>query len=76
MHLDGSLTTEILHSVRVPEGKVSMTSSIKGALRGTVRTYLTTFAIRTTNDYGFNEDSVRGIDWISTIAARPAILPE
>jgi hypothetical protein len=65
LHLDGSLTTEIVRSVRVPEGKVSMTPSINGALRGTVRTFLTTFAIRTTDDYGFNEDSVRGVDWTS-----------
>lgn len=66
LHADGSVTTEIVHSVRVPEGTRSMTSSLRGAMRGTVRSYLTSFAIRTTDDYGFDEDSVHGVDWTSS----------
>ena len=65
LHADGSITTEIVHSVRVPEGTVSVTPSLRGAMRGTVRSFLATFAIRTTADYGFDEDSVRGVDWAS-----------
>lgn len=49
LHPDGSLTTEIVRSVRVSEGGVSMAPSINGALRGTAQSVLTTFAIRTTD---------------------------
>jgi len=66
LHADGSITTEIVHSVRVPEGTKSMASSLRDAMRGTVRSYLTSFAIRTTDDYGFDEDSVHGVDWASS----------
>ena len=65
LHADGSTTTEIVHSVRVPEAGIDMTPKLSGAVRGTVRTYLTTFAIRTSDDYSFNEDSVHGVDWSS-----------
>jgi hypothetical protein len=66
IHADGSITTEIVHSVRPPEAGRPMTDSLGGAVRGTVKTFLTTFAIRTTADYGFDEDSIRGVDWNSS----------
>lgn len=70
LHADGSITNEIVHSVRRPEG-FSTTGSLNGAVRGTVRTFLNTFAVRTTADYGFDEDSVRGIDWSSSVSTTP-----
>jgi len=65
VHADGSITNEIVHSVRVAEAGANTTPTLRGAVRGTVRTFLTTFAIRTTGAYGFDEDSVRGVDWSS-----------
>ncbi|MDR1901897.1 MAG: hypothetical protein LBQ88_06425 [Treponema sp.] len=62
----GGVSVEIIRSVRKPENKESLTNSYrKGALITTVRNYLDSYAVRTTEDYGYNEDSVFGIDWAS-----------
>jgi hypothetical protein len=72
LHPDGSATTEIVHSVRLPELTKSNTPSLQGgAIRATVRAYLMENAIRVTSDYGLNESTVRGIDWTSTISSPP-----
>jgi hypothetical protein len=42
-----------------------------GALRTTVRGFLSTFAIRVTDNYGYDEDSVHGVEWTSTYASPP-----
>lgn len=70
VHADGSVTTQVIHTVRKSEGR-PLTQSLSGAVRGTVRTYLTTFAVRTTDDFGYDEDSVRGIDWSSSYSTTP-----
>lgn len=67
IHADGSVTVEIVHSVRKPENPVSLTNSLdEGGRIMTVRNYLTSYAVRTLDDYGYGEDSVRGIDWESS----------
>ena len=67
IHADGSITVEIVHSVRLPENKVSLTGSLReGGRIMTVKNYLTSYAVRTLDDYGYGEDEVRGIDWSST----------
>lgn len=69
---NGSQVTQIVHSVRVPENPDSLTSFvIRGGLRTTVRTFLSTYALRVTSDYGYDEDSVRGIDWSSSYSCPP-----
>jgi hypothetical protein len=64
---DGSVRQEIICSVRKPENPKSLTGSYgEGALVTTVRKYLNSYAVRTGEDYGYNEDSVYGIDWSSS----------
>ena len=67
LHADGSVTTEIVWSLRGPENPVSLTASLReGGRIMTVKNYLSSYAVRTTEDYGYDEDSVTGIDWHST----------
>lgn len=69
---DGSEVTEIIPTVRVPQNTVSTVHSFeRGALKTTVRNYLTTYAIRVRDDFGYDADSVHGIDWTSTYASPP-----
>ena len=69
LRADGSTVTQIVPSVRVPENVTSNTASFqKGALRTTVRNFLRTLAFRVTDDFGFDADSIRGIDWSSSYA--------
>jgi hypothetical protein len=61
------MTTEIVHTVRVPENVNPTTASLqRGALRTTVRHFLATFALRVDNDFGYDESSIRGVDWSSS----------
>lgn len=72
LHGDGSVTTGIVHSVRVPENVVNLSDSlIRGALKTTVRSYLSTYAVRVTSGFGYGEDGVRGIEWTSSYASPP-----
>ncbi len=67
LHKDGTLTTEIVHTVRVPENMSPTTSSMqRAALRTTVRKFLGTFALRVGDDFAFDEESIRGVDWGSS----------
>jgi hypothetical protein len=72
LRADGSTATQVIHTVRVPENPASNTASLeRGGLTTTVRDFLNTFALRVTDDYGYNEDSVRGIDWSSSYSCPP-----
>lgn len=72
LHGDGSRTVEIVKSVRCPENNVSLTHSLfEGARIMTVVNYLTSYAVRTTDEYGYDECSVRGVDWDSTYNCPP-----
>lgn len=72
IHADGSSTVEVVHSVRGPENPQSMTHSMdEGARIMTVRNYLTSYAVRTLDDYGYGEDGVWGVDWDSTYSCPP-----
>lgn len=76
LHADGSITEEIVHSVRHAENPVSMTGSYReGARYLTVRTFLSSYAVRTTSDFGYDADTVYGVDWDSTYAAAPSNVP-
>jgi hypothetical protein len=67
LHKDGAMTTEIVHTVRVPENMKPTTSSMQsGALKTTVRKFLGTFAVRVNDDFAYDEDSIRGVDWTSS----------
>src|SRR5580698_4556028 len=72
LHADGSMTTQIVHTVRVPGNPVSHTKSLDGGgLQTSVLKFLSTYAIRVTDDYGYGEDSIRGVDWTSSYASTP-----
>jgi hypothetical protein len=67
LRADGSQLRQVVPSVRVPENPISNTASLeKGALKTTVRKFLSTFAVRVGEDFGYDEDSIHGVDWSSS----------
>lgn len=67
IHADGSVTEEIVHSVRKAENPVSLTNLLgEGGRIMTVKNYLTSYAVRTLDGYGYGEDDVWGVDWESS----------
>jgi pimeloyl-ACP methyl ester carboxylesterase len=67
LHKDGRMTTQIVHTVRVPTNMTQTTTSFaKGALRTTVHNFLTAFAVRVGDDFSYDEDSIQGVDWNSS----------
>jgi hypothetical protein len=73
LHANGSVTTEIVHSVRVPVLTENPSHAYVGAaLKTTVRSFLSTYAIRVTTDYGYGaETAIRGVEWTSSWASNP-----
>ena len=64
---DGSLAREVIRCIRPPQNSKPFTNSYHdGALATTVRTFLDSYAVRTTDDYGYDESSVYGVDWSSS----------
>ncbi|MBQ8074721.1 MAG: alpha/beta hydrolase [Oscillospiraceae bacterium] len=67
LHADGSITLEPVQALQHSHFSRSYTASHKdGARITTVKTYLTSYAVRTFTNYGSNETSIWGIDWSST----------
>ncbi|MCD8014271.1 MAG: S9 family peptidase [Lachnospiraceae bacterium] len=72
LHPDGSRSEEIIHSLRGPENPVSFTGSFwEGARFLSVKTYLNSYAVRTSAEYGFDEDHLWGVEWDSTFNCPP-----
>lgn len=72
IHPDGSRTEEIIYSLRQPENPYSFTSSFwEGARFLSVKTYLNSYAVRTADEYGFDEDHMWGVEWESTYNCPP-----
>ncbi|HUO21738.1 MAG TPA: hypothetical protein VMU59_04415 [Caulobacteraceae bacterium] len=72
VHPDGSITNEIVHTVRVPENPQNTSPfMIRGAMKTTVRGFLSTYAIRTDKDFGYDEDSIHGVEWTSSYSSPP-----
>ena len=72
IHPDGSITTQIIYSVRKPEGRENPSRQMgSGALKTTVRNFLSSYAIRTTTRFGYDASSISGIDWTSTYTSPP-----
>jgi hypothetical protein len=64
---DGAAVTQVIATVRVPEGTKSATPSLEtGALKTTVRKFLSSFAVRVNDDFSYDADSIRGVDWLSS----------
>lgn len=75
LHADGSITTQIIPCVRRAKNDKSFSDSYRlGAIKSTVRTYLNSSAVRTTDSFGYNEDSMYGIDWSSSYNCTPGTI--
>jgi len=69
---DGTVSNQVICSVRKPDCPESMTHSFwEGARFLSVRTYLSGYAVRTEKEFGYDEDHVWGIDWNSCYATPP-----
>ncbi len=64
LHGDGSVTEEVIHTVRRPANERSFTANYRdGLLLTTVRTFLDSWCVRAKEDYFYNEDTISGVDW-------------
>ena len=73
--VDGAIRTEIVQSVRAPNGERSRQSRgnlSNGTRITTVRNYLSNTAIRFNPDYEMGEDDITGIDWASAVNSTPS----
>jgi hypothetical protein len=72
LHPDGSMTTQVIPCVRRAKNDKPFTALYRaGAIKSTVRTYLNSSAVRTTADFGYNEDSMYGVEWLSSYSCTP-----
>jgi hypothetical protein len=72
LRADGSTTVQIIPCVRKPKNNKSFTDLYRmGAVKSTVRTYLNSSAVRTSDNFGYDEDSLYGIDWHSSYSCTP-----
>ena len=72
IHKDGSITNEVVYSLRGSHVDHSPTSIFAlGTAAGTVRTYLTEHAVFAAEDYSLNEDGVTGVDCDRTYNCPP-----
>lgn len=71
IHADGSITTEIAKSWRIPHFTKNMVT-VNGAATGvtTIRSYLTNSVVRT-KDFHYDESHIYGIDWDSSYCCTP-----
>ncbi|KAK0625582.1 hypothetical protein DIS24_g11092 [Lasiodiplodia hormozganensis] len=67
LHKNGSYTTQIVPSVRTATTVSSLANSyLNGGLKTTIKRFLATFAVTTTEDFGYQADGVTGIVWNSS----------
>lgn len=63
MHADGSITHEIVHSLRKPKFCQNATPMNMSTLQTTVRCFLSEKAVYAKSDYYFHEDGAVGVGW-------------
>ena len=73
VHPDGSVTNEIIQGRRTARpGENPSAYYRRGTIKTTVEGFLTSFAIRVDpNTYGYDADTIRGVQWTSTYASPP-----
>lgn len=72
IHADGSVTHQVIPSVRTARPGINPTPLYGlGAMTTTVRTYLSSNCVRTTPAYGIKEDGIDGIDYDSAFCCPP-----
>lgn len=70
IHGDGSVTHEQIKSERTPECDRSFSSTYgMGVNKNTVKGFLSSQALRTTDEFAITEDDVLGVDWKSGYAS-------
>jgi pimeloyl-ACP methyl ester carboxylesterase len=74
---DGTVSVQIVPSVRKPTNENSLTGSYsQGTLQTTVKTFLASHAIKVFDNYGFDEDEVYGVDYSSSYSCPPGNVRE
>ncbi len=63
LHADGSITHEIIRSLRKPKFSQTVTPMSMAAVNTTVRAYLSERAVYAAPDYAFHADGVTGVMW-------------
>ena len=72
IHADGSVTTGIIPSLRKARKAMPFTSIYgMGTMITSVKTYLSAQTVRTTEDFGYDETHIYGIDWDSSYCCTP-----
>ena len=72
IHPDGSVTTEVIHSLRKARDAKPITGIYgMGTMATTVKTYLSGNVVRTTEEFGYDETGVYGVDWDSSYCVTP-----
>jgi pimeloyl-ACP methyl ester carboxylesterase len=67
LHGDGTVTHEVVHSVRAPlQGEVK-TTSLDAAMNTTVKGFLSACAIKVNPDFDITATGIEGVDWTSNI---------
>jgi hypothetical protein len=70
LHKDGSLTHEVVRTIRFPENLAPTTPVMAtGTLRTTVRRFLSTYAIRVSENLAVDGSSISGVDWESSLTS-------
>jgi hypothetical protein len=73
VHADGSITREIIQGRRVAQATENPSAYYRrGAIKTTVRGFLTSYAIRADADrYSYSADNIHGVQWTSSYASPP-----
>lgn len=70
LYANGDRKNEVVYSIRNADNFDSLTDSFwEGARFLSVKTYLSSYAVRVEEDYGYNEDSLWGVDFDTTYAS-------
>ena len=72
IHADGSVTTGVVPSLRKARKAMPFTSIYgMGTMITSVKAYLSAQAVRTTDDFGYDETHIYGVDWDSSYCCTP-----
>lgn len=69
IHADGSITTEVVHSVRAPFQPIDKTENLSAAQQLTVKDFLGLYAVKTDTSYAVTPTGLQGIDFTSSLSS-------
>lgn len=67
IHGDGSVTNEVVHSLRAPMAPDMPSTTLMAADVTTVRGFLSTNALKVNENFRVKEDGIEGVEWTSNI---------